>query len=137
MPGILAWLGTGAEAGLLALAVVAITLLAVVGYRSWKASRIPAEELERRRRNMLATGGKLVDAVLVEVRDDLLFFTYDVRGMEYTASQDISGIRDQAPPDLSSISTVGVKYLPGNPANSIVLAEVWSGLRTGKIKTTR
>src|SRR5450631_3532783 len=137
MPVILAWLGTGAEAGLLALAVVAITLLAVVGYRSWKASRIPAEELERRRRNMLATGGKLVDAVLVEVRDDLLFFTYDVRGMEYTASQDISGIRDQATPDLSSISAVGVKYLPGNPANSIVLAEAWSGLRAGKIKTAR
>jgi hypothetical protein len=29
-----------------------------------------------------------------------------------------------------------VKYLPENPANSIVVAEEWSGLRLGKTKVT-
>jgi len=33
------------------------------------------------------------------------------------------------PQDLSSVLAVGVRYLPQNPANSIVLAEEWSGLR--------
>jgi hypothetical protein len=72
------------------------------------------------------------DAELVEVRDNLLFFTYAVRGVEYTASQDISGLMELLPQDLSSIVAVGVKYLPTNPANSIVLAEAWTGLRLGK-----
>jgi hypothetical protein len=36
------------------------------------------------------------------------------------------------PQDLSSIDAVAVKYLPENPANSIVLAEEWTGLRLGK-----
>ena len=135
MPGILAWSDTEAKAGLLGMALAAVTLLAIFGYRAWKASRISAEERERRRRAMLSTRGKMGDAVLVEVRDDLLFFTYAVRGIEYTASQDISNLKDQAPPDLSSISDVGVKYLSENPANSIVLAEEWSGLRMSKTRT--
>ena len=32
-------------------------------------------------------------------------------------------------PDLSGLGPVAVKYDPRNPANSIVLAEEWSGLR--------
>jgi hypothetical protein len=132
MPGILAWSYTDVEAGLLALAVVAVTLLAILGYRAWKAARVTPEERERRRRAMLVQRGKMGDAELVEVREDLLFFTYDVRGVEYTASQDISNLKSMVPQDLSSIDAVAVKYLPENPANSIVLAEEWTGLRLGK-----
>jgi hypothetical protein len=69
------------------------------------------------------------DAVLVDVREDVIFFSYSVRGVEYTASQDVSTLKDQVPTDLSEVLAVGVKYLPQNPANSIVLAEEWSGLR--------
>src|SRR5690348_7890916 len=129
MPGNLPWLDARVEAALLALAAVAVTLLAIFGYRSWKASRIPAEEKERRRRALLAARGKLGDAVLVEVRDELVFFTYSVRGVEYTASQDISRLKSMVPQDLSNIGSVAVKYLPENPANSIVVSEDWSGLR--------
>lgn len=85
---------------------------------------------------MLVARGKMGDAVLVEVRDNLLFFTYDVRGVEYTASQDVSAIRDLLPQDLSSLGAVSVKYLADNPANSIILAEQWSGLRLGHSKIT-
>jgi hypothetical protein len=35
-------------------------------------------------------------------------------------------------PDLSTIGPVSVKYDARNPANSIVLAENWSGLRGTK-----
>jgi len=137
MPGLLAWSYPATETALLSLAVAAIALLATLGYRAWKNSRITLEERERRRRAMLVARGKMGDAVLVEVRDDLLFFTYAVRGVEYTASQDISALKDRVPQDLTSVGSVAVKYLPENPANSIVLAESWTGLRVGKTKINR
>jgi hypothetical protein len=136
MPGTLAWPYTVVEAGLLSLVVAAVALVAVIGFRAWKASRVTAEERERRRRALLVVRGKMADAVLVEVRDDLLFFTYAVRGVEYTASQDVSLLKEMVPLDLSSVLAVAVKYLPENPANSIVVAEEWSGLRLGKTKVT-
>jgi len=137
MPGTLAWSYAQAEAGLAALAVVAVALLGIIGYRAWRASRITPEERERRRRAMLTARGKMGDAVLTDVREDLLVFTYDVRGMEYTASQDVSALRDFLPQDVSQLNSIAVKYLPENPANSIVLSEEWSGLRAGKIKTSQ
>jgi hypothetical protein len=129
MPGTLAWSSTAVEAGLLTLGAAAVVLLAIVGFRRWRASRITPEERERRRRAMLVARGKMGDAVLVEIRENLVFFSYSVRGMEYTASQDVSALTSHLPPDLSEILAVAVKYLPQNPANSIVIAEEWSGLR--------
>ena len=55
------------------------------------------------------------------------FYSYDVRGVEYTASQDIS--RFTVPTGFFGLGAVCVKYDPRNPANSIVVAEEWSGLR--------
>ncbi|MEI9975697.1 MAG: hypothetical protein WDO73_28725 [Ignavibacteriota bacterium] len=129
MPGTLAWPPSAAEAGLLSLALAAVVLLTVIGVRRWRASRISPEERERRRRAMLVARGKMGDAVLVDVRDELIFFSYSVRGVEYTASQDVSSLHDHVPQDLSALIGVGVKYMPQNPANSIVVAEEWSGLR--------
>jgi hypothetical protein len=128
MPGTVVWSYTAAEVALLSLAAVTLVLLAVAGFRRWRARRVTPEERERRRRAMLVARGKMGDAVLVEIREDIIFFSYSVRGVEYTASQDVSALRDHVPEDLSSVA-VGVKYLPQNPANSIVLAEEWSGLR--------
>ena len=121
---------------MLSLVVAAVALVATIGFRAWKASRVTAEERERRRRALLVVRGKMADAVLVEVRDDLLFFTYAVRGVEYTASQDVSLLKEMVPRDFSSVLAVAVKYLPENPANSMVVAEKWSGLRLGKTKIT-
>jgi hypothetical protein len=42
-------------------------------------------------------------------------------------------LKEQMPPDFSTIDAVSVKYDPRNPANSIVLAEQWSGLRASKV----
>jgi hypothetical protein len=129
MPGALAWSYTAVEAGVLPLAAAVILLLAIVFIRRWKASRVSAEERERRRRALLVSRGKMGDAILVEVREDLIFFSYSVRGIEYTASQDVSALRALVPQDLSALIAVGVRYMPQNPANSIVVAEEWSGLR--------
>jgi len=133
MPRVLGLSWAVAEAVLLALAVALVVLGALIGYRAWKRSRIAPEERERRRRSAVVAHGKMSDAMLVEIRDDLLFYSYGVRGVEYTASQDVSMLKQCMPPDFSTIDAVSVKYDAKNPANSIVLAEQWSGLRASKV----
>jgi hypothetical protein len=112
----------------LVLAAVLVVLLAIIGYRAWQRSRVTPEERERRRRAWLVASGKMGDAVLVDFRDDHVFYSYDVRGVEYTASQDISRLSEKVPADLSNMPSMSVRYDPKNPANSIVVAEEWSGL---------
>jgi hypothetical protein len=129
MPGALALSFTAAETLTLVLAGVLAVLVGVLGYRAWKASRVPPEERERLRRADLVARGKMGDATLVEVRENLIFYSYDVRGVEYTASQDVTHLRPYLPAELALTRPVSVRYDPRNPANSIVVAEQWSGLR--------
>jgi hypothetical protein len=105
-----------------------LVVVCVMGYRAWLASRVTPEERERLRRAALVAGGKMGDATLTEVRESFLFYAYLVRGVEYTASQDVSALRERVPMDLSLVNAVSVRYDPRNPANSIVVAEEWSGL---------
>ena len=112
---------------------VLLGVAGVLGYRAWLASRITPEERERRRRALLVSAGKMGDATLTEVREEFLFYAYLVRGVEYTASQDVSALRDRVP-DLAQVNAVSVRYDARNPANSIVVAEEWSGLHLGEAK---
>ena len=121
------WIGTALGVGLLALA-------AVMAYRAWVARRITPEERERQRRSLLVSIGKMGDATIVEVREDFLIYEYSVRGVEYTASQDVAVLKDRVPEDLSQIKAVSVRYDPRNPANSIVVAEQWTGLHVWDAK---
>jgi hypothetical protein len=99
-------------------------------YRYIKSRPSPAE-LERRRRADLRARGKMGDANLLEFRDEMVMYSYAIGGVEYTASQDLSDLQPHVPADRwSSIGPVSIKYDPRNPANSIVLSEEWSGLRT-------
>lgn len=116
----------------LALAGVLLVAGGLLGYRAYLRSRVTPEERERQRRAELVARGKMGDATLVEFRDALLFYSYDVRGVEYTASQDVTGLEAYLPPDLSILGPLSVKYDARNPANSIVLAESWSGIRSVK-----
>jgi hypothetical protein len=129
MRGALALSLSAVEAVALSLAGVLVVFAALVVYRKWKLSRIPPEERERRRRAVLVEQGKMGDATLVEMRENLVFYSYDVRGVEYTASQDLSPLQTYLPSEFSIAGPVSVKYDARNPANSIVLAENWSGLR--------
>ena len=131
MPGTLA-LSRAAAATLMLAATGALAILGggLFAYRSWLGSRVSPSERERRRRAELVAHGKMGDATLVEVRDGLLFYSYDVRGVEYTASQDIALLEAALPPEFSVSGPVVVRYDARNPANSIVVSEQWSGLRT-------
>jgi len=116
----------------IALSGVLAVLLALIAYRAWKRRCITPEESERRRRARLVSTGKTGDANLVDVRGQFVFYSYAVRGVEYTASQDVSLLGQRLPSDLSAVGAVSVKYDPRNPANSIVIAEEWTGLRASK-----
>jgi hypothetical protein len=112
-----------------ALLCVLVVLLAIIAVRAWLRSRVSPDEKERRRRLMLLSSGKLGDANLLDIHDGLLVYSYAVRGVEYTASQDISRLKPFVPGSLASLGHISVMYDPRNPANSMVLAEEWSGLR--------
>lgn len=109
--------------------------VAAVGFGAWGVCRYlknrpTAAELERRRRNHLHSRGKMGDANLLEFRDRMVFYSYAIGGVEYSACQDLADLQTMLPPDLwSTIGSASMKYDPRNPANSIVLCEQWSGLR--------
>ncbi len=103
------------------------------GVRAYLRHRPTPAELERRRRTMLYAKGKMGDASVTELRENIVFYSYDVRGVEYNATQDLSDLLSSLPPEVLAaigLGPVSVKYDPRNPANSIVLSENWSGLRT-------
>jgi hypothetical protein len=114
---------------------------AIIGYAllSRKSKGSP-EELEKERRTDLTRGGRILDGNVIDVlelEDDqtgqqmiLLVYTYDVAGVTYEASQDVTHLRQFI--DLYSCRLglpASVKYDPHNPGDSIVISEPWSGLR--------
>ena len=132
-PAILAHLPSGVIIGICVAAVV-MAAGAWLGIAAWKRSRVNPEEVERRRRAALNSTGKMGDATLVEVRENHIFYCYEVRGVEYTASQDVSSLGAMLPPDPVAVNgIVYVKYDPRNPANSMILCEQWSGLRNLRV----
>lgn len=89
------------------------------------------EKRERKRRLLVHRAGRLGDALITESSGDTLYYTYSVRGVQYTASQDISTLRDHLPAEPERlIGHVSLKYATNNPANSILICEEWSGIRT-------
>ncbi len=103
--------------------------------------RPTAEEIERIRRDFLVRSGRLVDGVLLDVyevdgedgrRLTLLLFNYRIGGVEYECSQDITNMAEVVDPRRIQLGLpCSVRYQPGNPQNSIVVAERWTGLREG------
>jgi len=128
--------GLGAIAGLSAMAI-------------WLAvrKRPTAEELERERRRFLVQSGRLVDGMFLDISEveapakpkdeagrmlTMLLYSYRIGGVDYECAQDIShleGVVDAA--EVRAGFPCTVRYQPGNPQNSIVVAEEWTGLRAG------
>ena len=98
-----------------------------------------AEEIERVRRQFLAQSGRLVDGTLLDVYElqgpngrnqTYLLFNYRIAGVDYECSQEITSMRAVVDPaEVRAGFPCSVRYQPGNPQNSIVVAENWSGLR--------
>jgi hypothetical protein len=112
------------------LAGVAAALFALGVSIALRVSQKSPEKREKRRRTHVNQTGRLGDALITEVSEGWLYYTYAVNGVEYSASQDISALGALLPEEPGKlIGLAHLKYSPRNPANSIILCEEWSGLR--------
>jgi len=90
---------------------------------------------------MVLTYGRIVDGYLLDgfqttgadgSTRDLLVYQYEISGVSYECSQDITALSEvvnAAEVKLGMPCTI--RYMPGNPGNSILISEQWSGLRDG------
>ena len=112
-------------------------LLAV--YLLLRRKKKTAEDLERERRAWLDRVGRITDGTVIDVQEmpvqgqrasTFLIYHYDVAGVSYEASQDVTYLRPLI--NLHSCRLglpTSVRYDPQNPGNSIVVSERWIGLR--------
>jgi len=125
-----------------ALSVAAAAGVSITGYLMTRR-KPSAEEIERERRDLLARSGRITDGTIMETMiaeartaalseststPEIIVYNYRIAGVTYECAQDVTalpelvhGIRTDLP--------IQVRYAPQNPANSIVVAESWSGLR--------
>jgi hypothetical protein len=136
------------------IAAVGVVVMTAIGFASYLLTRRKptAEEVERERRDLLARSGRITDGTIMDTMiaeahiagldtsdvplpadhsfptPQIILYNYRIAGVTYECAQDVStlaeyvyGIRADLP--------VQVRYAPHNPANSIVVAESWSGLR--------
>jgi hypothetical protein len=98
-----------------------------------------AKELEGARREWIDHIGRITDGTVIDVQEmqsdpehsaTFLMYQYDVAGVSYEASQDVTYLRQKV--NLHSCRLglpTSVRYDPQNPGNSIVVSERWIGLR--------
>ncbi len=115
--------------------------IAVVGLAYLLLRRKPktADDLERERRAWLDRIGRITDGTVIDVQEmpgagqrpsTFLIYQYDVAGVSYEASQDVTYLRQLI--NLHSCRLglpTSVRFDPHNPGNSLVVSERWMGLR--------
>lgn len=125
------------------IAGVAAGAVLVAGAAFWwtHRKRPTTDELEYERRQMLLSYGRIVDGMLLDgfqvaaedgTSREMLLYQYEISGVTYECSQDITllaHILDAARIKIGM--PCSIRYQPGIPENSIVVAERWSGLRDG------
>jgi hypothetical protein len=106
-----------------------------------------ADERERARRQFLSRSGRVVDGMLLDICEveaavrtknepartlTMLLYSYRIGGVDYESSQDVTDLlREGDAVQVRAGFPCSARYQPGNPQNSIVVAEEWSGLRAG------
>lgn len=123
---------------------VAVSILSVGGVIAYLAlrRRPTPEEIERERRAQLVRAGRIIDGTLLDISEfdsleadrpgevRLILYKYEIGGVEYECSQDVSTLRDHVrTEDLHLSFPCSVRYDVHRPENSIVIAENWSGIR--------
>jgi hypothetical protein len=116
----------------LVIGAASLPVIAAGIYVVLRIRRKPKDK-EKLRRLEVNQYGRLGDATITDISDDAIFYEYFVAGLTYTASQDISQLREMIPAESHRLigRPASLKYSVQNPANSILLCEEWSGLRLG------
>jgi hypothetical protein len=112
--------------------------------------KLTAEEIERERRELLASSGRITDGTIMDTMvtearsgdtlpelesaldsvpaPSIIVYNYRIAGVTYECAQDVSALADRVH-GIRTDLPIQVRYSQRNPANSIVVAESWSGLR--------
>ena len=121
----------------IALTIIGVAAILGAAYGLNRQSQ-QAEDPEIKRRQRLNQIGRITDGTVLDVQEVtdqgrehtlLLMYSYDVAGVTYEASQDITRLRHLV--DVYSCRLgihSSIKYDPHNPGDSLVISEDWSGL---------
>jgi hypothetical protein len=140
------------------IAAISIGVVSAIGVASYVLTRRKpsAEELERARRDLLAQSGRITDGTIMDTMintmvmethnaghspseadapqtssaptPDIIVYNYRIAGVTYECAQDVTMLAELVH-NIRTDLPIQVRYAPHNPANSIVVAETWSGLR--------
>lgn len=126
----------------------AVVIGGVMLYNAFRKRPDPAE-IERERRLDLVRAGRTIDGTLLDVTElaagtvekdvggekisramELIFYQYEIAGVVYECSQDVTGLKGRVNIQDCRIGfPATIRYDPRRPENSIIVAENWSGLR--------
>ncbi len=139
----------------LAMAGAALAAIAMIVYAFLRPSVDPEAE-ERKRRLHLNQIGRIAEGHVVDIAEHapeskrarkrlfgagaqpltdmrprhLVSYSYAISGVIYHTAQDITGLESQIRLErLVPGQSASIKYDPSNPADSILVADDWSGLR--------
>jgi hypothetical protein len=116
---------------------VGATAAAGIAWYLLKRPRLTPEEVERTRRDLLASTGRITDGSITDMSTppedpsptpQVIVYSYRIAGVAYECAQVVTGLADHVR-DVRIDLPIQVRYDPHNPADSIVVAESWSGLR--------
>jgi hypothetical protein len=119
--------------------ILAAAVVLTIAYFLLRHKPKTPDDLERERREWLDRIGRITDGTVIDVQEmpgatnrpaTFLIYHYDVAGVSYEASQDVTYLRQLI--NLHSCRLglpTSVRFDPQNPGNSIVLSERWMGLR--------
>ena len=107
--------------------------LAILIWVLWQSRLTPHQrELRRefRRRQTISREGRIIEALVTDIQDESVFYSYQLHGVVYHTSQDVSVFGRTLPEAREKlVGPAACKYIVNNPGNSIVICEEWSGLK--------
>ena len=131
-----------------------LTLLGVAAIAAGAAGyyftrkRLTPEEIEFARRDKLAHTGRITDGCITDAdwptllgsdeplaSPSILTYSYLIAGVSYECAQDVTALPNLVRHVRIDLP-IQIRFDPRNPANSIVVAESWSGLRLGAPQPT-
>ena len=121
------------------LSLLGLSLAGAVGYFAWRRNQHEPtpEEIEHDRREFLAIAGRITDGNILEIQwaedpgldtPHTLLYQYRIAGVTYECAQDVSPLAEHLRHVRLDLP-IQVRFDPRSPADSIVVAESWTGLR--------
>lgn len=112
---------------------------ALVAFLVLRRKPASAQEKEQRRRAHLGREGRIIDGTVLDIAapdgdeadtGHFIFYQYEIAGVTYQSSQDVSQLRDYVDIDNCLVDIpASVRYDARNPTSSMIVSETWNGLR--------